>query len=1636
MHSKHSEQKQYDSFSTSLESTPQEVDSFALNKCVESGQTHITQLEKIARTQKPWSLYDNLLVDFLIDIAVYIQESSNPNEIEEFDLQYACRNTIKTRNLSEINTYELVNAFVRLIETKSISILVPCNRQTYSFVNDGLQNYFTSLNLVRQGSSLNIEAAANRFLHYMTDSRYQRPLLMALEYIFSKWTVNNADLFFHLLAKENQQLPLGSILLIIALPQLLHCMPSSTTINTAFDLFMQASIVQKWLVRFPILMKYFNIALNHLPSDLASQWIVHYLDTHSDPTSISILVCIFLQNIHHQHGIPSFFTSAHYKILRTKLTIDDDIKTPIDRLLVAISVFDATLIPKNELSSVLSTDEITNMSLSRLALIIALNGGLYRREQQKVAFSSKNTHRNCSISFSQLLNNDAHWFESIIEQKNKEDDSQDIVDIFVAWICLVGVERPWIYEKFAKWPAFHRAIARFRRIGLYLNECYVLECAEYNEFSEASPIKNITTKILEETNSISLARSITIALARLILPNGKYSFFLKDGSNSSIVRLLDLPLPIQLLSDINNPNRELLYLFPLLFPMFPQSYLLVNTDDRMRKDNFYTIDFLLNFARRHQTSFLLSLISKPVQALYASLLDDGTLSFVILLVEIGIQLVQKRKKGGVYYSLVLALIKNEYDKHNLCNYYRGLVCLCTIRSEARDDFVQFDKYISGKEQRQVFRQPLEESSKRNWLLIELAREYNRIIETSDIDFYVNSVSLAILCAATDENDKMPLLYVNEVKDRISFIQELPLRLHALTVFQTFGLTSTSDEFDSLNNMTLSLLPSFEVPSIGLHAWLFLSWLFAFPVPDNLKTIRSGLKLILDRLDTNIDQDSILVQQATCESLFSLNQDEYPNVRSRIYQIVKRSLWSNDTSAVSRIFHIDSNPFLNSTVNWNLLNAEQATLVASMYLVQLSVDVHKLSSWFEKPRELDRDLNDLHITRLIHECSNDHRLSEKAELAINNLLSSRDAKDGNAREALWIHTFKKPWPMGDSNDSSADERRFLDESEYIQTNPAFINNPFIIIQMCYLMLHCDNDIFYREACTHINVGCFYSSKLRIQGLIDLFHLVYKCYRIDSSLIQKLFSEIDLRIDEEEHVKVILDWERARIAAVCSMNCDFLELNYGLKLNKQDLTRSLLQCIRADLATQKTKATFFQLANQSVLTLVVEPEYLTELVLYVNRYWIHLKFTRMPDDEQQLVFSLMSIFNRSPPLLQKAIVQALIPNRSIHPYIPFGTLHEARQFIKDFLIKAAKGPLKIDEEVLALMVQHYYHHNEDDDESLLMKLTICSWSKTVSQAADMMVVQLYYSTPDEPTLDDLVAIFHEQYLPLYYAMMFVTNHDLYNLNTWLAASELIRAHADDLLILFVGDLYSSLNDHTSSRSLNYIQVAIALLDKIPTELRLAIKKHNDNKDQRQEKFKCALLTMSEQFNSNSCQSFELLIMLYGELTLEISNIFLTAAKCPLKQMIDFCDTMQHIKHVNCRDVVEHLHERLATSLSLQQRYVAACLLVQLAKHDQVSIREVQRVLVEAMNDQRAIDDDVIITNNSEKTEEKERLGKALSDLLLELSFLSSSLSSSSSQDMEQSLIKFDTNNFNWEFKEIIGADGYASCILVGDHPPKKH
>jgi hypothetical protein len=134
---------------------------------------------------------------------------------------------------------------------------------------------------------------------------------------------------------------------------------------------------------------------------------------------------------------------------------------------------------------------LDNTSISKihpliLSVIVAVCGGLYINEQDgflEINISPEKMHRESSILnpiMNYLSNNNephsmkiqslVQQYENILQTFLPSDTSVDIVDIFIALICLQSVSQPLIYQKYDRYQALSIAIDRFKRTWFYLNE--------------------------------------------------------------------------------------------------------------------------------------------------------------------------------------------------------------------------------------------------------------------------------------------------------------------------------------------------------------------------------------------------------------------------------------------------------------------------------------------------------------------------------------------------------------------------------------------------------------------------------------------------------------------------------------------------------------------------------------------------------------------------------------------------------------------------------------------------------------------------------------------------------------------------------------------------------------------------------------------------------------------------------------------------------------------------------------------------------------------------------------------------------------------------------------------------------------
>jgi hypothetical protein len=267
-----------------------------------------------------------------------------------------------------------------------------------------------------------------------------------------------------------------------------------------------------------------------------------------------------------------------------------------------------------------------------------------------------------------------------------------------------------------------------------------------------------------------------------------------------------------------------------------------------------------------------------------------------------------------------------------------------------------------------------------------------------------------------------------------------------------------------------------------------------------------------------------------------------------------------------------------------------------------------------------------------------------------------------------------------------------------------------------------------------------------------------------------------------------------------------------------------------------------------------------------------------------------------------------------------------------------------------------------------------------------------------------------------------------------AEFIIMFSEIFLPTFVDDLYINIADFRpdiidgpdEDRYFHptHLQVAVRIINKISVTFRLAIERSPKVGDK---SFKLTLYAMSKQLNKNRRLASIQILAMYGSLTNDLVDMFLTAAwEQPQSIQILAYENIMHIERADSRDIIEKLIETVKNDGSLQRRYVAAMLLVQLARHDQVSVREVQRVLADVINDLNLDLDNVLVPCifGRDVSNGEDRFDRAMRSLFMKLSFVLDKEKHSFSVKSCLALGKFDLDQ---EFKDAKEAAEYASCVL---------
>ena len=311
------------------------------------------------------------------------------------------------------------------------------------------------------------------------------------------------------------------------------------------------------------------------------------------------------------------------------------------------------MLPNNSMRKYLieSNFQTEEILPSVLATIIALYGGLHRfvsfSDQQclseNVIFSPLHIHRISTLTtlLIDCLNGKQCHFVNLLDERAREDVSNDTIDLFVVWMCIEGVGQPWIYEKYLVWPAFWRALAKLRGVTLYLNEYYYaktnIDCVN-DQYTLSSSLFHEADQIIEQhvhslsscdrtvstkLDLLSLTQAIVSAMCRLMLPGGERSLF--RCGNVSKLDMLNLPVSNELQQLLMSEEDSLKTRFrrvadfvQFVSPPFLPKHLHADMDHLVERQQFHyeTHPMMLY---RHHSSFLLAILPRPFQPLFACL---------------------------------------------------------------------------------------------------------------------------------------------------------------------------------------------------------------------------------------------------------------------------------------------------------------------------------------------------------------------------------------------------------------------------------------------------------------------------------------------------------------------------------------------------------------------------------------------------------------------------------------------------------------------------------------------------------------------------------------------------------------------------------------------------------------------------------------------------------------------------------------------------------------------------------------------------------------------------------------------------------------------------------------------------------
>ena len=882
----------------------------------------------------------SVLIDVLIDLAAYLHLRSPSGLIDEFDLNQFCCYILKQQSLSHDNTElrEYVKELTVLLGHQLV-IISERGLQVFGFSHLSFQEYFVARSLVRCPS---IDEMAQRILAFTINPRFREPLLLALGWISWKHSSDDHEEFCHILVTQtgNFVYPLGALLLFDAFEDI-QTLPSNSILFAALNSLLDHTFS-------PISIGYFGKNLSKLCQDAQMDWLQTHLT--NEKRLLRFCQCILheLDRFHRnaQSAVPKLITPAIIHQLWTFRNKSASAEYIIDETLQKVMQSNISLdhIYDDKLSSPhLSLDNWkSDMHPLVSSVIIALCGGFHVIFQEafgKLEFSPKYIHNKSSIlaPINEYIANTEehhyikiqrliHQYESVLRKSGSTDTSADIVDNFVALICLRGLSHLSIYEEFSTHQAFPLAIQRFKRIALYLIKLYDTFNNETSKPLIASEVETVIHVFFSEStqhNEQLIEFSLACSAALRKLETNCWQNLL----NFDIYRDNDITWYLQLQPEFCERN----------------SY----------KRDYDSISIIIQRLQmlRETPLFLLTFVPPPLQDLYKLLIIEpvneiDSLPLVILLSE-SFLLIENIEKNHPVFFVALIILLPLFEKHKLENYALALLWENNLPFGLDDmyeeDFLQAMNNIGWSN-------PFSQCLLKNWELL-IDQELQHIDEAEyaiydrDLQLFVATISLARLYQARFRSRKNKAtkdgvyssLSTNESKIVYSAIEKMTdpiIQMLAWSTVLVFKKPFIFDEEQRNDLKRKTISPLKDLPEFLPLLTATLLFVRCYTVRQfHLEHFQQISHAIIKQLNSELsDQQS---QEAAYIALRTLNS---PVLACSLSVFEKR------TMNLSHLRQMNSVIFFHYFTNTASFGLSNTSLLSSMYLAELSVDVEILKMY--------------------------------------------------------------------------------------------------------------------------------------------------------------------------------------------------------------------------------------------------------------------------------------------------------------------------------------------------------------------------------------------------------------------------------------------------------------------------------------------------------------------------------------------------------------------------------------------------------------------------------------------------------------------------------------------------------------------